>query len=163
MATVLIVYYDRSGNTRSMARFIAEGVEETGVDVTVKSVEEASIDELSQADGIILGSPCYYSLPAAKLLEFIEESVRCHGELDGKVGGAFSTSANIGGGNETTILSLLQALMVHGCVVQGSPVGDHFGPVSIASPDRAVQQNCRRYGKRVAELTLRLQKTPTEM
>lgn len=36
-----------------------------------------------------------------------DESVKIHGKLDGKVGAAFSSAANIAGGNETTILDII--------------------------------------------------------
>ena len=72
------------------------------------------------------------------------------------IGGAFSSAANIGGGNETTILSILQAMLIHGMIVQGNPKGDHYGPVSIGSPDERVKKQCRELGQRVASLVKKL-------
>ncbi len=89
---ILIVYDSRSGNTEAMAYAVAEGVESEGVDVEVKRVDEASVDELPEVDGLILGSPVYYGLPSAKINEFIDESIKYHGKLDGKVGGAFASA-----------------------------------------------------------------------
>ncbi len=43
---ILIVYDSKSGNTEAMAHAVSEGVEDEGVDVEVKRVDEASIDDL---------------------------------------------------------------------------------------------------------------------
>jgi len=82
--------------------------------------------------------------------------VRHHGSLSGKVGGAFSSAANIGGGNETTILSILQAMLIHGMIVPGTADGDHYGPVSIGAPDERASKQCRALGERIAELAEKL-------
>lgn len=157
MAKLLIIYYSRSGNTEKMARLVSEGAKEVeGVDVEVKKVGETDIDDLLEADGIIVGSPTYYGLPAAEIKDLFDRSVAYHGRLEGKVGGAFSSAANIGGGNETTILSILQMMLIHGMIVKGTSSGDHYGPVSIGSPDRRVERGCRELGRRVAELTTKL-------
>ncbi len=79
-----------------------------------------------------------------------------HGKLDGKIGGAFSSAANVGGGNETTITDMLNGMLIHGMIVQGDPLGDHYGPVSIKSPDERVEKQCLRFGGRIARLATRL-------
>jgi NAD(P)H dehydrogenase (quinone) len=156
MAKVLILFYTRSGNTEKMARLVEEGVKDAGAEATVKPVSDATLDDLTAADGIIIGSPTYYGLPAAEIIKFIDDSVKLHGRLEGKVGGAFSSSANIGGGNETVIMSILQTMLVHGMVVQGIPKGDHYGPVSIGAPDERASKQCRLLGERVAKLANKL-------
>jgi NAD(P)H dehydrogenase (quinone) len=79
--------------------------------------------------------------------------VKYHGQLEGKVGAAFSSAANIGGGNETTILAILHSMLIHGMILRGNSKGDHYGPVSINAPDSRVERQCRELGRRVAELT----------
>jgi flavodoxin len=64
MAKVLVVYYSRTGNTKKMALGIEEGIREEGVDVVVKDVKDIKVEELLEYDGIIIGSPTYYGLPA---------------------------------------------------------------------------------------------------
>ena len=78
------------------------------------------------------------------------------GHLSEQVGAAFSSSANSGGGSETTIIGILEAMLIAGMVVQGDPQGAHYGPLSIGRPDDKVKQQCTRRGQRVAELTKRL-------
>ncbi len=154
---VIVIYYSRTGNTRQMAELVAEGAgKKKGVEVVLKDVKEIVVDELMEYDGIVIGSPVYYGDMASELKKLLDDSVRFHGKLEGRVGGAFASSANVGGGNETTILSILQALLIHGMIIPGVSKGDHYGPVSVAAPDSQVKQQCLAYGERIAGLVLRL-------
>jgi len=156
MAKVLIVYYSRTGNTKKMAQLVAAGIRKGGAEAVVQAAEDTSVDELRDADGIVLGSPTYYGTMAAEIKRLLDDSVKFHGALAGKVGGAFTSSANLGGGNETTILDMLQALLIHGMVVPGSAEGDHYGPVAVGSPDKRSGENCGRMGRIIGELAVRL-------
>lgn len=156
MSKVLVLYYSRTGNTEKMARLIEQGATDAGATVTTKPVADVTLGDLQAADGIIIGSPTYYGLPAAEVVKMFNDSVKVHGQLEGKVGAAFSSAANIGGGNETVIMAILQAMLVHGMVIQGITKGDHYGPVSIGAPDDRVDRQCRALGERVAKLTMKL-------
>jgi len=156
MANGLVVFYSRSGNTKQMAKAIADGMNEAKLPTKCKRVDEVKVDDLLEADAIVVGSPTYYGCVAAPIVELFDESVSKHGKLDGKIGAAFSSSANIGGGNETTIMSIINMLLIHGMIVQGDPQGDHYGPVSIGKPDERALRQCNRRGRRIAELTNRL-------
>jgi len=81
-----------------------------------------------------------------------DESVKHHGKLEGKVGGAFTSSGMVGGGNETTIMAILQAMLIHGFIIQGRPKNNHYGAVSVGAPDEKVLDDCRELGQRVAQL-----------
>lgn len=153
---VLIVYDSRSGNTEKMAHAVSEGVSEEGLDVEVKRVDEASVDELPGVDGLILGSPVYYGLPTAKIKEFIDDSVKYHGKLDGKVGGAFASSGGTHTGAETTVIALNEALFIHGMVIQGTSGSNHYGAASVGAPDDKDVENCRKLGSRVASLVKKI-------
>ncbi len=156
MVKILVSYYSRSGNTKRMAELIAEGMRGEGVEADLKDVEEVNPDELLGYEGIILGSPTYYGSCAAPMKELIDESVKHHGKLDGKVGGAFTSSGNLAGGNETTIINILQMLMIHGMIVKGNPNGCHYGPVAVEEPDDNAEEECISYGRNMARLTKRL-------
>ncbi len=156
MVKILVSYYSRSGNTKRMAELIAQGVRGEGVEADLKDVEEVNPDELLGYEGIILGSPTYYGTCAAPIKELIDESVKHHGKLDGKVGGAFTSSSNLAGGNETTIINILQMLMIHGMIVKGNSKGSHYGPVALEEPDERAKQECITYGRNMAKLTKRL-------
>ena len=156
MAKVLVCYYSRTGNTEEMAEKIAEVIKAEGLDVDLAKVEKTKVDELLNYDCLVFGSPTYYGSMAWPMKKLLDESVKFHGRMRGKIGGAFSSSANIGGGNETTILSILKALIIHGMIVQGEPSGDHYGPVSIGAPDKRALKNCERYAKNLSALVKKL-------
>lgn len=156
MAKILIIYYSRSGNTKKMASLVEAGVTAEGIDVMLKDVSKTKAKELLDYDGIIIGSPTYYGSMAAEIKKLLDDSVAFHGQLEGKVGAAFSSAANIGGGNETTITDILKAMLIHGMIIQGNSKGDHYGPVSIGSPDKRVERQCKTLGQRVAALVKRL-------
>lgn len=149
---VLVAYYSQQGTTKNMAKLISKEIEKEGVEVDLKEVEQVQPQELIEYDGIIIGSPTYYGTCAYQVKKLLDESVDYHSKLDGKVGGAFTSSANIGGGNETTILSILEAMLIHGMIIQGDPRGDHYGPVGINGIDKRCEDNCKRFARRFVEL-----------
>ena len=156
MTKMLICYYSRSGNTKAMAMKIAEGAGSKKITVDVKKVSETKAADLLGYDCIIFGSPTYYGTYAAELKSLIDKSVKYHGDLRGKVGGAFASCGVLGGGCETTVAQLLEALLIHGMIIIGDTEGAHYGPVSIEKPDKEVEKTCIEYGKRLAELTIKL-------
>jgi NAD(P)H dehydrogenase (quinone) len=156
MAKGIVIYYSRSGNTKKMAEIVAEAMNKAGLSTDCKSVEKVKADDLLKYDAIVVGSPTYYGHMAGPIKQLFDETVSFHGGLDGKVGAAFSSAANIGGGNETTIMGIIEAMLIAGMIVHGDPQGDHYGPVSIGAPDQRVEKQCHRRGKRVAELTKKL-------
>lgn len=155
-SSIIVIYYSRSGNTRRMAELIVEGAKWEGAEVSMAEVTEIDVDELLNYDAIIVGSPVYYGHMAAEVKHLFDYSIRHHGKLDGKVGGAFASSANLAGGNETTVRAISEALAVHGMIIQGDPQGSHYGPVSIGEPDERAERECQRYGTRIASLVRRL-------
>ncbi len=152
MAKIIVIYYSRSGNTRTMAETVAEGVKESGAEVTLTEVEQCNPDQLLQYDGIIAGSPTYYGIVAGPLKDFFDRSVKHHGKLEGKVGGAFASAMALGGGNETTVISILQMMLVHGMIIQGKTSKNHYGAVSIGTPGESDREECRQLGMRVGKL-----------
>ena len=156
MAKAIVIYYSRSGNTKEMAEIIAKAMNEANLPTECKSVDKVKAEDLLRYDAIVVGSPTYYGHMAGPIKQLFDEAVANHGKLDGKIGAAFSSAANIGGGNETTIMGIIEAMLISGMVVQGDPKGDHYGPVSIGKPDQRVKRQCIRRGQRIAELTRKL-------
>jgi len=157
MAKILVVYDSKTGNTEKMAFAVAEGAKQVkGTDVTVKKVNETSNEDLLNADGIIVGSPTYYGQMSGKIKKLFDKSVKIHGKLEGRVGGAFTSSGVIASGAETTLLSILQAMLIHGMIVQGSARTEHYGPASVGSPKDKDVRICEALGRRVASLVAKL-------
>ena len=156
MAKGIVVYYSRGGNTKEMAEIIAKAMNEAELLTECRSVEKVRAKDLLGYEVIVVGSPTYYGQMAGPIKQLFDDLVANHGRLDGKIGAAFTSAANIGGGNETTIMGIIEGMLISGMIVQGDPEGDHYGPVSIGRPDERVRQQCHRRGRRIAELTKKL-------
>ena len=150
---ILVSYYSRTGNTKKMAEAIVKGVKNQGVACDLKEVTTVTVDELPNYDALIFGSPTYYGLMAAEMKKLIDDSVKYHGKLTGKIGGAFSSSGMMGGGGETTILSIIEALMIHGMIIIGDAIMQHYGPLAVGEPNKEVYKMCIQYGQKIADLT----------
>jgi NAD(P)H dehydrogenase (quinone) len=156
---VLVMYYSRSGNTKKLAEEIARGVRQVeGVDCVVKSVSEVTKEDFVESDGIIAGSPVYFGTMAHPMKEVLDKFVGVRGEMEGKLGAAFATSADPSGGKETTIVSILQAMLIYGMIVMGDPLNatGHYGVSCVGAPDRQTASNAAKLGKRVATLVKKL-------
>jgi NAD(P)H dehydrogenase (quinone) len=159
MAKVLIVYDSKTGNTETMALAVAKGAEQvSGVEVTVKKAAQTKLDDLLAADGIIMGSPTYYGQMSAKLKALIDKSVKIHRKLAGKVGAAFTSAGGKSTGAETTLISILQAMLVHGMIIQGRADDKHYGVGAWGNPKKRELQYCEELGKNVAKLVKKLSK-----
>jgi NAD(P)H dehydrogenase (quinone) len=158
VVNLLIIYDSKTGNTEKAAFLISEGAKSVeGVKCIVKKVDEATLDDLLKADGIVIGSPTYYGLMSAKIKSFIDKSVEIHGKLEGKVGAAFTTSGGTATGAETTLLSLIEAFLIHGMIVQGNPEDKHYGLAITGAPKSEEDKDlCREFGRRVARLTAKI-------
>jgi len=157
MVKILIIYDSRTGNTEKMALAVEKGAKQVkGAKVVTKNVKKATLQNMLDADGIILGSPTYYGDMSGLLKEYIDKSIKIHGKLKGKVGGAFTSSGGTACGAETAILAMLHALLVHGMIVQGRFDNKHYGPAAVEAPDKEAEELCMDLGKQVAELAAKV-------
>ena len=157
MPKILVIYDSKTGNTETMALAVAKGAEIAGdLEVTVKKAEDAKIDDLLAADGIIMGSPVYFGQMSHKLKALIDESIKVHEKLSGKVGAAFASSGGTASGGETTLLSILEAMLIHGMIVQGRADDKHYGVAVMGAPKKRDLAECEELGRRVATLVLKL-------
>ncbi len=139
---VLVLYYSRNGATRALARQIARGVEEAGLEARLRTVPaistvceatEPEIPEsgavycseadLAQCAGLALGSPTRFGNMAAPMKYFIDStsSLWLSGALIDKPACVFSSSSSLHGGQESTLLSMMLPLLHHGMVLAGLP------------------------------------------
>ena len=156
---ILVMYYSSSGNTEMLAGEVAKGVKEVeGVKCLLKKAHEVTKDDFVSSDGIIAGSPVYFGTMAAELKGVFDRNVGVRGKMEGKVGAAFATSGDNSGGKETTIFSIIQAMMIYGMIIAGDPMSatGHYGTSCTGAPDEEAANNAAKLGRRVAELVRRL-------
>src|SRR5712671_5620616 len=145
MAKVLVLYYSSYGHVETMAKAIAEGARSAGASVDIKRVPEtaplemakaahfkldqsapvAAIDELPNYDAIIVGSPTRFGRISSQMASFLDQAggLWMRGALNGKVGGAFTSTATQHGGQETTLFSIITNLLHFGMVIVGLNYG----------------------------------------
>jgi NAD(P)H dehydrogenase (quinone) len=143
MAKILVLYYSSYGHIETMANAVAEGARSAGASVDVKRVPEtvplelakasyfkleqgapvATVDELADYDAIIVGSPTRFGRMASQMAAFLDQcgGLWMRGALNGKVGGAFTSTASQHGGQETTLFSIITNLLHFGMTVVGLP------------------------------------------
>ena len=155
---ILVAYHSMTGNTEKMAKAVAEGAKSAGADVTIKSATEVTSADLKAADGIIMGSPTYYGQMAAEIKLIFDRSTDVRGQLENKVGAAFTSSGSPDGGNQTTLLSILQAMLIHSMIIVGDPMatGGHYGVIAVGEPNKNALEACRQLGSRVAKIAKKL-------
>jgi len=197
---VAIIYYSMYGHVYQLARAIEEGAKSmAGTEVIFRRVREfpeveqataaaggyaqtiaqqqkdvpiASLDDLRAADAVIFGSPTRYGNMAAQLKAFIDTTAPLwlKGELEGKVGAAFTSTATTHGGQESTLLSMMTPMFHLGMIITGVPYSapgmlhtegrgsTPYGPSVLAGPKGELTpakedlEVGRALGKRVAEL-----------
>ena len=156
---ILILYFSKGGNTKKLAEKIAQGVEEVeGVKAVLKHTNEVTKDDFLGSDGVIAGSPVYFGIMAAELKKIFDEFIGVRKKMEGKVGAAFATSAGSSGGKETTMMSIIQAMLIYGMVIVGDPMSatGHYGVACVGAPDKETGEHGIKLGRRVAELAKKL-------
>jgi len=156
---ILVLYHSKGGNTRKLAERIGEGVESiSGVKALLKSTQEVKKEDFVDCSGIIAGSPVYFGAMANDLKRVFDEFVVIRKKMENKVGAAFATSRDPSGGKETTIISILQCLLIYGMIIVGDPMDatGHYGVACVGAPDEKIGENGRKLGRRVAELCKKL-------
>jgi len=156
---ILVLYFSKGGNTRKLAEAVARGVEEVpGVTALLKKTDEVSKEDFAASAGVIAGSPVYFGLPAAELKEVFDRFVGVRRKMENKVGAAFATSGDPSGGKETTMMAILQILLIYGMIIVGDPLSatGHYGVACTGEPDDKIKENATRLGRRVAELARQL-------
>lgn len=153
-----MVYHSRTGNTETLARAIVKGVREEGVDCILKSADEVRKEDFLEADGIIAGSPVYFGGMASELKKVFDDFVDIREEMEGKIGAAFATSGDPSGGKETTLISIIQAMLIYGMIIVGDPMDatGHYGVSCVGKPSFRDMENAKKLGRRVASLVKRL-------
>lgn len=143
MSKVLVLYYSSYGHIESMAKAVAEGARSAGAAVDLKRVPEtapaevakaahfkldqaapvASVNDLAEYDAIIVGCPTRFGRMPSQMASFLDQAggLWARGALNGKVGGAFTSTATQHGGQEVTLFSVITNLLHFGMTIVGLP------------------------------------------
>ncbi len=197
MTKVLVLYHSAYGHIETMAKAVAEGVREAGADVVIKRVPEtvpeeiakashfkldqeapiATINELADYDAVIVGVGTRFGRMNSQMASFLDQAggLWARGALNGKVGGAFTSTATQHGGQETTLFSIITNLLHFGMVIVGLDYGhagqmkldevtggSPYGASTIAGGDGSRQPTeneltgARYQGRKVAETAMKL-------
>lgn len=152
---ILILYYSKGGNTKKLAQAVAEGVADIdGAEAVLKHTSDVTKQDFTASDGIIAGSPVYFGIMAAELKKVFDDFVSVRRKMEDKIGAVFTTSGDPTGGKETTMMSIIQALLIYGMVIVGDPMSatGHYGVACVGAPDSATLDNAKKLGRRVAKL-----------
>ena len=162
-AKILLVFDGHEdGLVERMSRKVAEGAREAGAEVLMLTAANATPDDAIGHDALIIGSPCHFAGPSTAVKRFMDSTWPARGRLAGKIGGAFTAANHLAGGHELTLISAMTFFLSHGMIIEGNTDGDAFGATLIAPEGDAAEamtddpEECRRLGRRVAELAARL-------
>jgi len=156
---VMILYFSKGGNTKKLAEAIAGGVgSEEGVEAILKGTDEVTQEDFLASDGIIAGSPVYFGVMCSQLKKVFDDFVGVRKKMEGKVGAVFTTSGDPTGGKETTMMSIIQALLIYGMIIVGDPMSasGHYGVACVGVPDEKAEENGFKLGQRVARVVKKL-------
>ena len=165
---VLVLYDAKGRSIESMARAVAEGVKTSGLaEPSLKTIEEASREDLLSADGLILGSPNWSGITGS-FKQWLDDQGDLWEELAlaGRPGAAFTTGTGRHSGLETTLGQLIHWMLACGMVVVGLPwsermrvSGSYYGATAAGAVTEDDLGQARELGARVAEFTARLKKS----
>ncbi|HSY42413.1 MAG TPA: NAD(P)H-dependent oxidoreductase [Candidatus Acidoferrum sp.] len=159
-AKILVLYYSEKGHTQAMAELVTDGAKSVpDTEVRLKTVAEATAEDLRWCDGIAVGSPTHMGTIAWEMKRWWDIVAQpLWYEIEGKIGCAFSSSGGNAGGGELTCLALQIVLMNYGLFVFGVPdyvaPGQtlHYGAICAGKPrHEGEKEACRRLGRRLAE------------
>jgi NAD(P)H dehydrogenase (quinone) len=162
-ASVLIAYHSASGNTEKMAQGVVEGVKGvTGTNVVLKRVDEVTAQDLLSADAVIVGSPVYFGNMSGEVKTFFDNwllkfDLYKDFKMQNKVGAAFATGGSISNGKETTMMVILEAMLINKMIPVSAGGSFGFGASATTGPDSpGIDEKelvaARELGKRVAEV-----------
>jgi len=140
MSKAIVVYDSRTGNTTLMARAIEEGIRQAGIEVLSTRAVTATVEDVKDADAVILGSPTYYRDMIASVKTFLFEMEKA--DLKGKVGAAFG-SYGWSGEAVQMIADTMKHIFGMNVIEPGLKV--------LRKPTEDGLKQCREFGRQVAE------------
>lgn len=124
MTTILVIYESDYGSTGKMAQAIADGIKTVAdAEAVLKKAEEVSAEDLTTADGVLVGTPVHMGSMdwrIKKMIDSVCSGLWMQDKMNGKVAGVFASGAGFGGGGggvELTMLSLLNNFAELGMII----------------------------------------------
>ena len=161
MGNILVLFQSNTGNTAKMADLVAEGAARVpDIEVRLKNIEGAGVDDLKWCDGIALGAPTNFGTVPWKMKKWWDDRIDddIWPYIDGKFGCSFSSAGSIGGGQELNCMTLNTILMNFGFLVfgltdyTGPGLSAHYGVGQRGDPrSDDEKETCARLGQRLAE------------
>lgn len=75
MCKILIVYHSQAGNTQKMAESVAKGVASIdNVKAILKKATDATLEDLLECNGLVIGSPEYFGYMAGMIKDFFDRT-----------------------------------------------------------------------------------------
>lgn len=170
MVGILLLYDSRGGLTEQLADSVERGIIAAGGTCVRRRVDDATVEDLLAADGYIVGSPNWSGM-TGKLKEWFDYSGDRweSGELQGRVGAAFTAGYSRSGGNEATLLQIIHLLLAHGLIIVGLPwsdtmrrSGSYYGATAHGEVTDEDRSQAELLGRRVTETAMRLNRHPGE-
>ena len=129
MATLLILYHSQTGNTQKMAEAVMRGAMEIEhARVVIKKALDATYEDLTGCDGIVIGSPEYFGYMAGAIKDFFDrtyEKARNDQPIRKKPFAIFISAGNDGQGALTHIERICKGYQfkkAHQPVISKGPV-----------------------------------------
>jgi len=95
MKKVLIAYTSRTGTTKRMADYLAEGIRMSGNEIKLEKISSLKKEEdLAGFDGYFFGCPTYHKDMTGGMKQFLFLAEKAN--LTGKIGGAFGSHTHSG-------------------------------------------------------------------
>lgn len=161
MMKMTVLYHSVTGNTKTMAQVIAEGMMTVaGVEAKAFPIENWDAAWVKESKCVVLGTPIYLADLCSAVKVWLDGPALKAG-LAGKVGGAFATADYLHGGGDLGIQTILNHMMVLGMLTYsgggsfGKPV-IHLGPVAFHGHLEESKELFRLYGQRMATKTVSL-------
>ena len=144
MKKVLVAYSSRTGKTKAMAEFIAEGLRFAALDVELKSISEIeNADEIAGYDGYVFGCPTYHKDMTVGMKQFLFKAQLAN--LVGKIGGAFGSHTHSG-----ESAPMIYDTMQHVYKMDVTDLGPLNLTESMVATDEGLKA-CQAYGKAIGE------------
>lgn len=164
---ILIAYHSATGNTETLARAVRDGAASVpGSEPVLRKVADATADEITAADGIILGTPVYWQGLTPESKRFLDRVGEALGKTgkdfgEGRTAAVFCTAGAVSSGKDLARAAAIASFLGMRFIAVGGVDEEGYGTLGaqattgasdpgISDKERA---EARRFGERFARIT----------